>query len=65
MKIFNIDQDISQDDDFNELTSDILVDNNEVGNGAFCSLSTYIQFEIICMLFFLRTIMYLFLFYVT
>ena len=38
MGIFNINQDVNQDNDFNELTSDILVDNNEIGSGAFRSL---------------------------
>jgi hypothetical protein len=39
---FNIDQDIDQDDYFNE-PNDILVNNEEVGNGAFRSLSTLLK----------------------
>lgn len=39
---FNIDQDINQDDYFNE-PSDIFVDNEEVGNGAFRSLLTLLK----------------------
>ena len=39
---FNIDQDIDQDDYFNE-PSDILVNNEKVGNRAFRSLSTLLK----------------------
>ena len=39
---FNIDQDIDQDDYFNE-PSDILVNSEEVGNGAFRSLFTLLK----------------------
>jgi len=40
--IFNIDHDINQDDYFNE-PSDILVDSEKVGNGAFRSLSILLE----------------------
>ena len=43
VEIFNTDQNINQDEDFNEHISDILVDNNEVGNGAFRSLLTLLK----------------------
>ncbi len=46
MKIFNINQDINQsniDDNFNKHINDILVDNDEVGNGAYHSLSTLLK----------------------
>ena len=46
VKIFNTNQDINQssiDDNFNEHISDILVDNDEVGNGAYRSLSTLLK----------------------
>src|SRR5271154_2219428 len=43
VEIFNTDQNINQDEDFNEHISDILIDNNEVGNGAFRSLLTLLK----------------------
>jgi len=45
--IFNTNQEINDqsniEDDFNENTNDILVDDHEIGNGAFRSLSTLLK----------------------
>ena len=44
--IFNLNQEINDQsniDDFDEYTNDILVDNHEIGNGAFRSLSTLLK----------------------
>ncbi|RHZ87985.1 hypothetical protein Glove_27g60 [Diversispora epigaea] len=46
VEIFNIDQDVNQSNTNNynsEIINDILVDNNEIGNGAFCSLVTLLK----------------------
>ena len=46
VRIFNLNQEINDQsniDDFDEYTNDILVDNHEIGNGAFRSLSTLLK----------------------
>jgi hypothetical protein len=45
VEIFNLDQNINQlnGEDFNERDNDILVNNCEVGNGAYRSLSTLLK----------------------
>ncbi|RHZ83398.1 hypothetical protein Glove_95g68 [Diversispora epigaea] len=46
VEIFNIDQDVNQSNTNNynsEIINDILVDNNEIGNGAFRSLATLLK----------------------
>ncbi|RHZ79560.1 hypothetical protein Glove_144g138 [Diversispora epigaea] len=50
VEIFNIDQDVNQSNTNNynsEIINDILVDNNEIGNGAFCSLVTLLKILIL------------------
>ncbi len=46
VRIFNLNQEINDQsniDDFDEYTNDILVDNHEIENGAFRSLSTLLK----------------------
>src|SRR6266498_3793347 len=46
IRIFNLNQEINDQsniDNFDEYTNDILVDNHEIGNGAFRSLSTLLK----------------------